>query len=323
MSSPDLVDVHAHVLPDWYVDAARAAGHTVPDAMPGWPTWSAEAHLTMMDQVGIGQSIVSISSPGVHFGDDDRAAELSCAVNDFMTALAGSYPDRFRFFAALPLPDVDAAIAEARRTARFDGRAGVGVESHAHGQYLGDAALEPLWRELAGHHAVVFVHPTAPPSFDPSLLGYPAPLLEYMFDTTRSITQLVLAGVPTRYPEIRFIVPHCGSMLPAILSRVELFRTAGLLPAGDAELGWDRLWFDLAGAPVPDQLSTFTRRFGTSHLLYGSDFCFTPAAAVQMLADQLDGGWPESEPWRVRVTENARSVFDAGVHDCASARTHN
>ncbi|MBD1320662.1 amidohydrolase family protein [Gordonia hankookensis] len=309
--SGELVDVHAHVLPDWYVDAAKAAGHTTPDAMPGWPTWSVQEHLAMMDQVGIDRSVLSISSPGVHFGDDTAAGSLAVEVNDFMRGLHREHPGRFEYFAALPLPDVGRAINEARRTRDLPGRSGVGIESNAHGVYLGDPALEPLWHELAAQRAVVFVHPTAPPGFDPTLTGYPAPLLEYLFDTTRTIVHLAAAGVLRRHPEIRFIVPHCGAVLPMVLSRVDLFRLAGLVPSDvDGDLGWEQLWFDLAGAPVPDQLGAFSRRFGTGHLLYGSDFCFTPAFAVDLLAKQLDDGWPDERgPWRVQVAENSAALF--------------
>ncbi|MFW0793386.1 amidohydrolase family protein [Gordonia sp. CPCC 205515] len=314
MPTSDLVDVHAHVLPDWYVDAAKAAGHTVPDAMPGWPDWSVDAHLAMMDQVGITQSIVSISSPGVHFGDDDAGTALAVEVNDFMAGLHTAHTDRFGFFAALPLPDVDGAIAEARRTAGVPGRAGVGIESNGHGTYLGDPSLEPLWQELSAQRAVVFIHPTAPPAFDPALVGFPAPLLEYLFDTTRTIVHLATAGVLVRHPDIRFVVPHCGAVLPSMISRVELFRAAGMI-SGEGDLGWERLWFDLAGAPLPDQLGAFTRRFGADHLLYGSDFCFTPAGAVDMLAAMLDQGWPEEHgEWRKVVGANATNLFKDALH---------
>ncbi len=101
--SADLVDVHAHVLPDWYVAAAKAAGHATPDGMPGWPSWSVGDHLDLMDRVGVGVSVLSISSPGVHFGDDASAADLAVEVNDFMAHLSADHPDRFEFFAALPL----------------------------------------------------------------------------------------------------------------------------------------------------------------------------------------------------------------------------
>lgn len=67
------IDVHAHFLTGSYVAQARAAGHDVPDGMPAWPDWSAAAHLELMDRTGIDTAVLSVSSPGTHFGDDAAA----------------------------------------------------------------------------------------------------------------------------------------------------------------------------------------------------------------------------------------------------------
>jgi 6-methylsalicylate decarboxylase len=77
-----LIDVHAHFLTDAYVVAARAAGHVHPDGMAGWPIWSAEEHLRLMDRWGVATAILSISSPGTHFGDDASARRLTREVNE-------------------------------------------------------------------------------------------------------------------------------------------------------------------------------------------------------------------------------------------------
>jgi hypothetical protein len=76
------VDVHAHFLTDAYVARARAAGHDVPDGMPGWPHWSLGEHSELMDRLGIDSAVLSLSSPGVHFGDDEAARVLAREVNE-------------------------------------------------------------------------------------------------------------------------------------------------------------------------------------------------------------------------------------------------
>jgi hypothetical protein len=58
-----LVDVHAHFLTPHYVEAARTAGHGRPDGNPGWPAWEASRHIDLMDEWGVGTSLLSISSP--------------------------------------------------------------------------------------------------------------------------------------------------------------------------------------------------------------------------------------------------------------------
>jgi len=103
-----LVDVHAHFLTDAYVVAARAAGHIHPDGMAGWPPWSAGEHLRLMDRWRVATAMLSISSPGTHFGDDAAARRLTREVNEAGAAISRAYPGRFGHFASLPLPDVPA-----------------------------------------------------------------------------------------------------------------------------------------------------------------------------------------------------------------------
>ncbi|GAA1845776.1 amidohydrolase family protein [Pseudonocardia ailaonensis] len=278
-----LIDVHSHFLTDRYVAAARAAGHEHPDGMPGWPTWSADAHLALMDECGIEVSLLSISSPGTHFGDlhggDAAARLLSREVNEVGAALRERRPDRFGHFASLPLPDVDGAIAEAARALDELGSDGVTVKTHAGGRYLGDPANEPLWAELDRRAAVVFVHPTSPPGAPALTGGRPAPMLEFVFDTARAFADLALAGAIARHPGIRWIVPHGGGALPLLADRIELFaRHFGGSPVLEQLRG---LWFDSAGTPFPHQVPTLERVFGLERLLYGSDFCWTPAPAVR------------------------------------------
>jgi predicted TIM-barrel fold metal-dependent hydrolase len=110
-----LVDVHAHFLTDRYVAAARAAGHEKPDGMPGWPAWSADEHLRLMDQWNVETAFLSISSPGVHFGDDTAARLLAQHVNDAGAGLRRDHSDRYGHFASLPLPDVEGALVELSR----------------------------------------------------------------------------------------------------------------------------------------------------------------------------------------------------------------
>ncbi len=128
----DLIDVHAHFLLPEYVAAAERAGHPRPDGMPGWPKWSARKHLEVMDAAGIEKAVLSVSSPGVHFGDDFRAQVLARRVNEAAAELAGDHPERFGFFASLPLPDVQGALVDSVRRGRSDAD-GVALLSNAGG----------------------------------------------------------------------------------------------------------------------------------------------------------------------------------------------
>lgn len=311
--STSLVDVHAHFLTDDYVAAARAAGHEHPDGMPGWPSWSAEDHLRLMDKWGVGRSILSISSPGTHFGDDQAARTLTRHVNDSGAQVVRDHPDRFGHFASLPLPDVDGAVEQL--TYAFDelGSDGVTVETNSGGAYLGDARFGPLYEELNRRHAVVFVHPTSPFPAEQIALGRPRPMLEFIFDSARTVSDLVFTGTQDRYPDIEWVFTHGGGVLPLLADRMELFRTAifgGSRDEPGVREQIARLWFDMAGTPFPHQVPTLTAVFGTGRLLYGSDYCWTPAAGVdQQVASLAAAGQPDHDSWRELTTRNAQRLL--------------
>jgi predicted TIM-barrel fold metal-dependent hydrolase len=307
-----LIDVHAHFLTDRYVAAAQSVGVTQPDGMPGWPSWSVADHFELMEQNRIAKAMLSISSPGVHFGDDAAAAELARHVNGFAADVSAEHPDRFAFFASLPLPCVEAAVDEAAHAMDSLGARGVVVMSNSAGTYLGDPALDPLWAALDQRRAIVFEHPTSPPHAAELALGRPRPMLEFMFETTRTVTDLIFAGVQERFPNIRFVIPHCGATLPVVVDRVELFRS--LLPGSHdrpqskltTRQQLQRFWYDLAGTPFPAPAKALVDVVGPDQLLYGSDFCWTPAMGAAHQVALLDA---EPTDWRPLTTANATRLL--------------
>ncbi|MBP0457195.1 amidohydrolase family protein [Streptomyces montanisoli] len=313
-TADELIDVHAHFVTDSYVASARAAGHAHPDGMPGWPSWSTEEHLRLMDEHHIRTSLLSISSPGTHFGDDAAARALTRQVNEHAAELVRAHPGRFGHFASLPLPDVDGSLAELAYALDELGSDGVTIETNAHGRYPGDPHFEPLWAELDRRGTAVFVHPTSPVHPETVAVGRPRPMLEFIFDSTRAVSDLVLSGVVNRFPGVRWIFTHGGGTLPLLIDRIELFRTA--FPSGHQDGGRSvreqvsELWFDIAGTPFPRQVPALEEAFGSRRILYGSDCCWTPADAVARQIASIDAAiQPGPATWRSLTSANARRLF--------------
>jgi 6-methylsalicylate decarboxylase len=308
-----LVDVHAHFLTGEYVDAAIAEDIQHPDGMPQWPSWSAKQHLSLMQDNGIRHAILSLSSPGVSFAGAANAPALARRVNDFAARTVAANPERFSFFASLPLPDVDAAICEAIRATNTHGAAGVVLMSNNGGRYLGDESLDPLWECLDKRQSAVFVHPTSPPDAHAISLGRPAPMIEFMFETTRTITDLIFASVISRYPHIRFLIPHCGAALPLLAARIEMFRSLWPAPNGDTpgplttDTQLQRMWFDTAGHPLPTHAGVLRDVVGSNRILYGSDYCWTPAFAVGHQLAALDADLETD--WRAVTAANTEQFL--------------
>jgi predicted TIM-barrel fold metal-dependent hydrolase len=306
----DRIDVHFHYLSPEYREKMIDAVGGSPDGFAA-PQWSAEAALAMMDRMNIATGMLSVSSPGVHFGNDAKARLLARSVNEFAARTMGDHRGRFGGFASLPLPDVDGALEEigyALDTLKLDG---VVMLTNFNGVYLGDKRLDPVFDELNRRTAVVFIHPTSPICWQQSALGYPRPMLEFTFDSTRAVVNLIFSGTTTRCPKVRFIVPHAGGTLPFLARRIGMFARAlaGGTPVA-AEEHLRKLYYDLAGSPGSNALAPLLEMTERSHILYGSDYVHTPEAVVSAhLAELLSSKLLSADDFRAIARGNALALF--------------
>ncbi|KAK3315850.1 amidohydrolase [Apodospora peruviana] len=306
------IDIHCHAVPPGYRQHALDNGHEKPDGMPALPAWSPEAHIALMDKLNITKSILSITSPGTHLGPTQTtsdAVKVTRQTNEELSAICAAHPSRFGFFASLPLPCVAESVAEIDSALDTLGAVGFAVLSNAHGVYLGDEALDPVFAKLNARKAILFIHPTTCNFLSGGrveaakpLPTYPRPMMEFMFDETRAVANLLLSGTVARYPDITFIMSHCGCALPSLIDRIGGF--ASLLSAGKEgdkseeyrKLLRERFFFDLAGFPFPNQIHGLLRMLGDDgrkRFVYGTDYPFTPEKVVVGLAEQLDQGCEE------------------------------
>ncbi|OLZ58151.1 amidohydrolase family protein [Amycolatopsis keratiniphila] len=309
-----LIDVHAHFTTEDYVRAAIAAGHHEADGMPEsyWPHWAVEDHLALMADAGIDRAFLSISSPGVYFGDAAAARRLAREVNQAAARITRTHPGRFGYFASLPLPDIDGALDEIGH-AFTDGADGVVWMTNTAGHYLGDPRLAPVLAELDRRGAVVFLHPTSCAGHEALALGRPRPMVEFLFDTARTVIDFILSGAAHRYPHLRLIVPHAGGVLPLLAERLELFATLSEDTHGpSASELLHRFHYDLAGTPTPSQITALSTITTPEHLLYGSDYVWTRRPQVFRALTTLDTTWPGTDPtWRQLTTRNAHRLLGA------------
>jgi len=266
-----------------------------------------------MKNASISKSIISISSPGVHLipGNKDFNKNLAKQCNDFANDLSGRHPDKFDFWASLPLPDVESSLAEIARAMSELHPVGFSIGTNHHGTYLGDPSLDAVFSELNRIEAKVFIHPTTPCCRYVGENGndictpvtfldkFPNPMFEFMFDTARALINLFSSGTIARCPNITFVIPHAAGAFPPILQRFSSI--SSMLMRSELDLSSKALkntfkkqfLFDLAGFPFPDQIHGLLRIVGPDRLLYGSDYPFTPAEGVKMLAEDMRGGLEE------------------------------
>ncbi|MFD4604613.1 amidohydrolase family protein [Streptomyces sp. NPDC058464] len=274
---PARIDVHQHVNPPVWLDTMERNGLT-----DGWPirAWDPDSAIAMMDDQGIATGILSVTTPGIHFGDDAEARTLARAVNEYGAEVVKNRPDRFGYFAMLPWPDLDGALTETAHAMDALGADGVVLLSNVHGRYLGEPEDEPLWDELDRRHATVFIHPSHPPVT--LLPGVSPALADFLFDTTRAALNLALKGTLARHPNVKVILSHAGGYLPYIAYRVTSLTSTVLAPdrtPEDVLTELKRFYFDTALSASPSALPALLSFAEPGRVLYGSDWPYAPEAA--------------------------------------------
>lgn len=302
-----LVDVHHHVVPDVYRAAIKAATDGTVGGIPQ-PAWSEEAMLDRIENLGVERAVVSISAPALEPVDDGERPALARACNDAIADLAKRNPGTIGGFAALPMPDVAASVAEVRRALGELKLDGVAVLTNYGGRYLGDPLFAPLLEELDRHGAVVHVHPNLPPPLAGAQLALSAPVLEFTFDTTRMVAEMILAETLQRYPGLTLVLSHLGGTLPWVAWRLSMLDDFPSAKGGPREPVRDQLrrcYYDVALSADPAALRLAAELVGTDRLLYGSDFPFAPTGFIDRNRTNVH------EPLASATSDNAERLFGA------------
>ena len=158
VQAQQMVDVHTHIIIPEYVEMLKAHGAELEETFP-LPEWDARRHIAFMDSAAIRTAVLTMPAPQPYYGDTEESAECIRRVNEVSARVKQDYPGRFKFCAALSLPDVDAAIREAIYALDTLGADGVKLATNSRGQYLGDEELDPLMEVLNERHAVIIIHP--------------------------------------------------------------------------------------------------------------------------------------------------------------------
>jgi 6-methylsalicylate decarboxylase len=269
-----IVDLHQHVIPEFYWEASNEDGNAAGGINP--PRWTLDGAIAYLDEAGIDVAFPSISTPGVHFGDDAAARVLTRRVNEYFAELKRDRPDRFGAFAAVPLPDVDGSLEQIEYAFDVLGLDGVSLLSNAGGSYLGDSRFDEVFAELQRRGAVVFVHPNASPDPIAHTLGLPDALLDYPVDTSRAIAKLHYSNTFARTPDVKYVFSHAGGTIPFVASRFAIVDGMNVIPGADERGAFSetarRLYWDTASAFGDPVLHMLRSVAGLQNVVFGTDY---------------------------------------------------
>jgi predicted TIM-barrel fold metal-dependent hydrolase len=281
------IDTHHHLIPPDHRKALQKAGIAAAGGRE-LPDWSPEASLQTMAELDVGTAILSVSTPGTTFLPNPAdAAALARDLNDYTAALAAAHPDRFGFFATVPMPHVDITVAEAFRALDNLKADGVVLLANNAGTYLGEDGQDALFAALNDRSAVVFIHPADLPG--PVVPGVPPFAADFLLDTTRAAYLLVRNGIRARYPKIRFILSHAGGFVPYASHRMAVAISADTGRSwADVLDDFASFYFDTALSSSAAALPSLLAFAKPGHITFGSDYPYAPVAAGKLFAAGLE-----------------------------------
>ena len=334
ISAQGVIDVHSHIITPEFISSLENEGRLMDEGFP-LPKYNVESHLRWMDEAGVETSVLTLAAP------QPTSADVVRQTNEAAARIKKEYPGRFKFCAALPLPDVNAAIREAiyaLDTLKADGiKLATNVrnsESHqaclngrvvtdedevnVSGQYLGATELDTLFSVLNERRAVIILHPHRPEPVNRQVMQQtPLAMQEYLSETTRAVSNMISRNVLARYNHIKVVVPHCGAYLPLAIPRMKsltpVMQANKMVGEINYEANLRTLYYDLAGAHSPEVIRMMLTITTPDHLLYGSDYPYVaPQVLTQSLArmKQYLSTEPDLAPFREMIIyKNANELF--------------
>ncbi|MGY5865695.1 MAG: amidohydrolase family protein [Candidatus Thorarchaeota archaeon] len=317
------IDLHHHFLPEVWMRSLAEIGITEIAGVP-LPKWDPDKALSDMEKLGIDKAVLSL--PLIYFKDDEFSRNLARNVNDYLAERIQKHPTRYGGFASIPLPDIDGAFNELDYALDELHLDGVTLLSNSQGLYLGDPELEEFFAELNRRRTVVFIHPGDPPFADMRKPDVPIPFIEWPFDTTRAVANMVYGGVLDRYPNIKFVLSHGGGAVPFLAWRISIleYRQRDKLkkmrslydlilrkqgPSTGLKL-LQKMYYDTTAVTARSSLTTLNELLDPSHIVLGTDLGMAPKLMASLVISDLKSfdGFDE-EDLRTIARKGALELF--------------
>lgn len=323
------VDIYTHILPPAVATAIEQMGSGLGiakrmKAVRNVHDFNSRFH--SMDEIGDYRQIISLPNPPIEaFTTPQQGLELTRVANDGMAELVRKYPDRFpAFVAALPMHEVDAAIAEGKRAMDQLGAKGFQLFTNVNGKPIDAEEYDPLFALAAEYDLPIWLHPTRTAEF-PDYTSEKFSRYEmwwcfgWPYETSVAMARLVLTGLFDRHPAVKIITHHGGGMIPFYDKRIE---------KGLASLGGRTKEEDYSGVlsslkrPFMEYFHNFyadtalfgdslgldcaLQFFGAEHMVFASDAPFGP---IKLHTDAIDARDFDAKTREAIVKNNAEKLM--------------
>src|SRR5881296_360544 len=278
-----IVDIHAHYFPKEYNDTLlRIGGRSLPEAAR--PTTArpmrnddASGIATRLEQMAEAEVQMQILSPAASPPYAEKEADAVAAarlINDTYAELGTKYPGRFSAVVSLPLPHIDASLREMERGLDQLGMLGVSMTCSCFDRSTAEAEFEPLYAEMDRRRAVLNYHPIQNGICSPMINDYKFTVsVGASLEDAAIVLHLIARRMPERYPNITYVIPHLGGLIPMQLQRLDnqVPRNYPDLPERPSVTA-RRFYYDTVGHGSHAALLAAWKAFGADHLVAGSDY---------------------------------------------------
>jgi 6-methylsalicylate decarboxylase len=278
-----IVDVHAHYFPQVYNDMLlRIGGRSLPEAarpltarpMRQDAAAGMQIRLEQMDEAGVQMQVLSPAASPPYAEQAADAIAAARLINDSYAELTARYPGRFAAFVSLPLPHIDAALHEMARGLDQLGMLGVSMTCSCFDRSTAEAEFEPLYEEMNRRGTVLNYHPIQNGICSPLINDYRFTVsVGASLEDSAIVLHLIARQVPARYPNIQYVIPHLGGIIPMLLQRLD-----NQAPSQHADLPERpsatarRFYYDTVGHGSQAALLCAWKAFGANQLVAGSDY---------------------------------------------------
>jgi aminocarboxymuconate-semialdehyde decarboxylase len=309
-----IIDFHNHFYPARYIDALRNGDTSVrvteDDAgnpvlhYPGDYNVAVPGHrdidyrTKVLEQEGVDTQVLTFTSPGTHVEAPERAVRLARQVNEDFARIVEERSPRFTGLATLPLNDPAASAAELKRATEELGLPGAMLFSNVNGTALSDPGYWPMYEYASDRGLVLYIHPIHQVGVEAMTEYWLMPLVGFLADTTLAAAKLVFAGIPERFPGIRWVLAHLGGAIPYLAERLD----RGFRAFEDCRQNIDRppseylrrFWYDTVNFD-PAALRLAIEFAGPSRILAGSDYPHMIGSIPQMKSSLTGLGLPDDQ----------------------------
>jgi len=293
----EAIDVHTHVVPENFPPYA-GKGSNVP-----WPSmvaahachrhvmisgkvyrtvadgsWSVPRRIEQMGEMGVTcQAISPMPELLSYWLPLDDAKAMVRYLNEQIAEMMVQAPGRFVGLGAVPLQDVDSAVAELEvvmKTLRF---AGVEIASHVNGVSIGDPRFEPFFAAAERIGAAIFVHALRPAGQDRIVGAFPEQAVCFPGDIGLACASMITGGIAAKHPKLRIAFSHGGGVMSILMARLE--HAWKMFPKAKESLSeppsatarrfyYDELVFE------PRTIGFLVETFGEDQIVLGTDYPF-------------------------------------------------